>query len=89
MKSKNININILLKCIVTVAGLTLVYCCGIVDPNDNDDVSNTNHSATQEFSYKLNAEGKNSFELSSVNGNIQISGVSSSSNVVIEGEKKI
>ena len=65
--------------------LLLIYGCGVTDLDDQ--ISNHNYAAKEEFTYNFEADGKNKLEISAVNGTIQITGDPAVTVVKIEGER--
>lgn len=65
----------------------LVIGCDIVDPHRQ--VYNTNHSAVESFSFEVNARNKSELQVESINGPIEIVGVSGATTVSIWGERKV
>jgi len=81
---KNQKMEILLILFLVLAFFT---GCGIVDPDG--DVRNNNYSAVEPFSFTIDAANKSKLKINSVNGPIEIYGVSGISVVKISGEKKV
>jgi hypothetical protein len=73
--------------ILLVIGIALLSSCGVVDSDPN--VGNNNYSATETFSLTFETANKSELKISSINGPIEVFGVDGTTQVKVEGEKKV
>lgn len=83
-KLKNLKI---LKGILFLSLLLLITfsSCIIIDPDE--DVTNTNHSASEPFSYEVTVKNQNQFVLEGINGEVEVIGVEKVASAQITGER--
>ncbi len=90
--TRNILSLLCLFCLLSVIALTSCSdnspCCD--DGNyPGNDVSNTNCSATESFSYEIPVQNQRRFILEAINGSIDVTGVSGASVAEIWGERRV
>ena len=86
MKIYNKNRLIILS-VILVIGLAIISGCGVVDSDPN--VGNNNYSATETFSLTFETANKSGLKINSINGPIEVFGLDGTTQVKIEGVKKV
>ena len=87
MKKINFKKQKLVTMLLLILSLHLFFNCGINDPDNN--VFNTEYSATENFSFTVDGSNRSQLKVNSINGSIEILGVAGLSSVEISGEKKV
>jgi hypothetical protein len=87
MKTNNLKRKTAFAFLVSMCCLIIVMRCDIVDPQRH--VHNNNYSAEASFSFNISADNKNDLLVESINGPIEIVGVSNDSRALIWGTKKV
>ncbi|MDH3252010.1 MAG: hypothetical protein OEM41_04410, partial [Ignavibacteria bacterium] len=60
---------------------------GVVDPSNN--VSNTNFTAEQSFSFREHVTAQSQLQLDAINGTVTITGTTASDSLIITGERRV